>query len=211
MHARSGDHVVDGETVATVHRPDTTDQTPNTVDSAADTVRSHVTLGATRTPHQDIQFAVQQLAEVAVRALSPSMNDPYTARNAFHELAAALVPLAVRPKPVLGRADSGGQVRLVVARLTVTDLLDDIFGAVRTYALDAPIAMTAALMLARRIGAATHDKQIRDHVLHHLELIDSALDRAVDTGDAQFCRGEIDQARHAVRRAAHGEQGLDSA
>ncbi len=198
MRVRPGDHLVDGEPLARVHpaEPGRFDDTD--LEATAEAICGAVDLGATRTPYQDIQFAVQQLTEMAVRALSPGTNDPYTAHNALNELAAGLVPLARRPAADLGRTEDG-TLRLIVTRLPLQELLDDVFTAVRTYALDAPVAMTAAIMLARRIGVVAADADVADTVLTHLDLIDAALDRADDPQNAHFCRGEIEQARAAIR------------
>lgn len=195
---RPGDHLVEGELVARVHVTDPDRPERSQTPAVADAVGSAIDLGETRTPYQDIQFAVQQLTEMAVRALSPGTNDPYTAHNALNELAAGLVPLARRHAPELGRTDDDGVLRLIVTRLPMQELIDDVFGAVRTYALDAPIAMTAAIMLARRIGVAAVDTDVRDHVLAHLDLIHDALGRTDDPVNIDFCRGEIEQTRAAV-------------
>ena len=54
------------------------------------------TLGATRTPEQDPQFLVDELVEIGMRALSPGINDPFTAINALHWLGAATAELGTR-------------------------------------------------------------------------------------------------------------------
>ncbi|MGV9857664.1 DUF2254 domain-containing protein [Gordonia sp. NPDC003425] len=201
---RPGDHVIEGDPIAYVHpavdnaQEDRRPARDSDVDVPDDKVRAHIHVGETRTPYQDIQFAVQQLTEMAVRALSPGTNDPYTAHNALNELAAGLTPMAQRTAPQLGRVDSDGTLRLIVTRLPLTELIDDVFGAVRTYAIAHPIAMTAAILLARRLGTAAVDDDVRDAVLRHLTLIYDAVDRIDDQVDADFCRGEIDLARQAI-------------
>lgn len=52
-------------------------------------VRECFTLGATRTPEQDPQFLIDELVEIGLRALSPGINDPFTAITALHWLGAA--------------------------------------------------------------------------------------------------------------------------
>jgi uncharacterized membrane protein len=56
-------------------------------------------LGADRTATQDVEFVVDQLVDVAVRALSPGINDPATAQVAVERLGAALCQLAGRDLP----------------------------------------------------------------------------------------------------------------
>ncbi|MGB3770597.1 MAG: DUF2254 domain-containing protein [Rhodococcus sp. (in: high G+C Gram-positive bacteria)] len=192
VRVRPGDHIVDGEPLARVFPP-------NKAAEVADSIRSAVNFGVTRTPHHDIQFAVQQLVEMAVRALSPGTNDPYTAHNALNELATGLVPMARRPAPQLGRVDGDRTLRLLVTRLPMTELVDDVFVAVRLYALDAAVAMTAAIMLAKRIGIAAVDPDVRDAVLRHLGLIEAAEKASgSDIVNVVYVCGEIDLARKAV-------------
>ncbi len=65
-----------------------------TVDAAtARTLRAAVVLGTARTPVQDVEFALQQLVEIAVRGLASGSNDPYTAVSALDMATPVLVPL----------------------------------------------------------------------------------------------------------------------
>ncbi|WP_241666955.1 DUF2254 domain-containing protein [Muricoccus nepalensis] len=69
---RPGDYIFRGVPVAEVSPPEL-------VEEATEQVRSALSLGDRRAAAQDLEFAVRQLAEVAVRALSPGINDPFTA------------------------------------------------------------------------------------------------------------------------------------
>lgn len=113
-----------------------------------------IVLGVERTPHQDLSFAVQQLTEMAVRALSPGMNDPYTAAYAFDTLADGLVRLVERDPPSAGRTDADGVLRAVVRWPQPEELLGAVLLAVRTYALAAPVALAAAVRLVERLAHA---------------------------------------------------------
>jgi uncharacterized membrane protein len=59
-------------------------------------VRECFTLGATRTPEQDPQFLIDELVEIGLRALSPGINDPFTAITALHWLGAATAEIGRR-------------------------------------------------------------------------------------------------------------------
>lgn len=126
-------------------------------DAVADAVRRHVHVGDVRTPDQDIHVALQQMVEMAVRAVSPSMNDPYTARNAIDELACGLVPAMREPAPPPGWLDEDGRVRLRWAPPSGADLVDTVFDDVRTYAASDPLVVRAALRLAGRIRSVASD------------------------------------------------------
>ncbi len=65
-------------------------------DKVEDRVRDCFTLGATRTPEQDPQFLIDELVEIGLRALSPGINDPFTAITALHWLGAATSDIGKR-------------------------------------------------------------------------------------------------------------------
>lgn len=67
-----------------------------TEDCPDDEVRGAFTLGSMRTPSQDMQFLIDELVEIGLRALSPGINDPFTAVTAVHWLGAATAELARR-------------------------------------------------------------------------------------------------------------------
>ena len=70
-----------------------------------------IIVGSQRTPSQDIEFAISQLVEIAVRALSPSVNDPFTAIRCADRLASAMCRLARRPMPSPYRRDERDRIR----------------------------------------------------------------------------------------------------
>ncbi|MDJ0396515.1 DUF2254 domain-containing protein [Rhodococcus sp. G-MC3] len=195
MHVRAGSHVIEGENIASF--------TGNTSDAMAKEIRDAVVLDATRTPSQDIEFAIQQLTEMAVRAMSPSTNDPYTARNALAELAVGMVPLATRPAPLLGRNDADGHYRLTISLPSVPELIDQVFDAIRQYGLGNPPAVIAAVDLARRIGTATIHDEIRVAVVRQLTALRSAFGGGdADPIDVDTCCKHIDVATSAINAKA---------
>jgi uncharacterized membrane protein len=75
-------------------------------------LRGAVTLGSARRPAEDIEFEIAALLEVALRALSTGINDPYTASAAIDHLAAGLCRIARNPIRIGSRADEEGVPRL---------------------------------------------------------------------------------------------------
>ncbi|WP_245333370.1 DUF2254 domain-containing protein, partial [Bradyrhizobium guangdongense] len=76
-----GDYVFPGATDGLVTPP---------IDGAEAAIRNATALGASSSISSDLRFAVRQLVEVAVRALSPGINDPHTALAVLDRLGAAL-------------------------------------------------------------------------------------------------------------------------
>jgi uncharacterized membrane protein len=109
-------------------------------------------LGDSRTPTQDLEFLIDELVEIGLRALSPGVNDPFTAVTALHWLAAAMAKLADRnltegpeqqdydPRRIIPRADD------------FTHFLRRSFGAMRPAAAGNPIA--AKIFLESVCGVA---------------------------------------------------------
>src|SRR5690606_7656717 len=65
-------------------------------DAPDDAIRGCFALGSARTAHQDLQFLIDELVEIGLRALSPGINDAFTAITALHWLGAATARLGER-------------------------------------------------------------------------------------------------------------------
>lgn len=96
-------------------------------------VHSAFTLGNQRTPRQDIECAVYQLVEIAVRALSPGLNDPFTAITCVDHLGSALCRLAQREMPSPYRHDGQDQLRMIAPAVTFPEITDAAFDQIRQY------------------------------------------------------------------------------
>lgn len=92
------------------------------------------TIGNERTATQDLSFALDQLVEIAVRALSPGINDPFTAINCIDQLAAGLSLLAERELPPAKLYDEQGTLRISKPRMRYSHLLDAAFSQIRDHA-----------------------------------------------------------------------------
>lgn len=132
------------------------------------TVRDHVHVGPSRTPSQDVRFAEQQVVELAVRALSPGTNDPYTAVNAVEEVAVGILEEVGRPQGGNALLDGAGTVRLHLRPVTTEEIVDMPFTHLRPYALGSRIVLEALADLAARIETAAiapaTARRAREHV-----------------------------------------------
>lgn len=144
---RPGDFVFPGE--ALVYLPPDT----SISEEVSDNIRRVFTIGDKRTPFQDIRFLVQELVEIAARALSPGVNDPITAIACLNWLAAAQVQLAAQDEPESIRHDHNNIPRIYAEPLTSSQLMELGFGKLRTYIAADPITSEAALELLARIRA----------------------------------------------------------
>ena len=113
--------------------------TTDTREKLTETVNAAVATGFERTNVQDVGFGFRQLVDVAVRALSPGINDPTTAVHVIGHLSVLLCRLAGRNPGPEHLTDDAGRVRVVVALPELRDLLDMAMNQPRQYgAADPP-------------------------------------------------------------------------
>jgi uncharacterized membrane protein len=116
---------------------------PSLVDPAVvAAVRQAFVLGPERTLQQDLEFAIRQLVDVAVKALSPSINDPTTARTCVDRLAEVLVNLGNRQPPDPVRRDRSGRVCFVARQTTFARAVALSFDEIRHYGAAQPVLVT---------------------------------------------------------------------
>lgn len=132
QRAAVGDYVVTGQRLADVWPADLDDST-------CDELRSAFKVAPERTVAADVRFPVRQLADIALRALSPGVNDPTTAENAMSALTDVLVQLARDEHVEVLRTDNDGRPRLLAIASTLDDLVVLGFEQVRLAASEDPL------------------------------------------------------------------------
>ena len=123
----------------------------------ADRVAGVFGLERERTVVQDAGFPVRQLADVALRALSPSMNDPTTAENAMDTLTDMLVRFAGSPAPAPVRVDDQGTPRFVAIAPGLDDLVRLGFDQVRAAAAGHPVVAAQLIALLGEVERAASE------------------------------------------------------
>lgn len=136
------------------------DHAPGKPDEFGAEVRDAIFLGRQRTMAQDPAFGFRQLVDIAVRALSPGINDPTTACNAVDFLGSLLADMADRPWPSTVLSDAGGTVRLRLPPATFADYVALACTEIRRYAA-ADLAVTLRLLDALAVVAATTERPDR--------------------------------------------------
>jgi uncharacterized membrane protein len=106
-------------------------------------------IGDDRAAREDIEFYIDQLVEIAVRALSPGINDPFTAMACIDRLGASLRELAERVLPSQYHYDDAGTLRVIARSQTFEGALDAAFNLIRQYGqASAPVSMRMMETLA---------------------------------------------------------------
>jgi uncharacterized membrane protein len=148
LTARIGDSVVSGTPLAHVWpAPD-----PDAAEGLRVAVGRAVGLGFERSPERDVPYSLRKVVDIAVRALSPGINDPTTAVHALSHASALLGDLVCRPLGPRRLTDRDGVLRVVVPQWTAPDLLDLVLEEPLQYASGQPAVLRRLAALLREVA-----------------------------------------------------------
>lgn len=199
LTARPGLFVVRGNPVL-IARP------TSRIDSAIeDQLRATLIIGDVRTAEDDIEYSVRQLVEVALRALSPAINDPFTAMAAVDWLGAALARLAGEQFPSHYRYDDAGTLRVVADVSTFGGITHTIFSRIRHYGGSSPVVLNRLLEAVAAFGPHVANEDDRQLVLSETEAV-LRMGRELITSEADL--RELKR-RHAAALVALGVTDAD--
>jgi uncharacterized membrane protein len=142
LQYRPGEFVVSGSTLAKIKSRAALDE------SLGAPIAHSFIVGRQRGPEQDVEFAIHQLVEVALRALralSPGVNDPYTAISCIDRLGAALCFLTHRAFPSAYRCDEEGDLRVIARPVAFAGVTEAAFDQIRQYGRSS-VAVSIRLM-----------------------------------------------------------------
>jgi len=166
LQHRPGDFVVKGSPIAIVYPAEAVNK------KLAEQINSAFLVGSQRTDQQDIEFSINQLVEIASRALSPGINDPFTAVRCIDQLSAALCHLAQREIPSAYRYDDEDKLRVIAKPVSFVDVIDAAFNQIRQYGRTS-VSVTMRLLEAIAVIAPfTHTKVDRSALLRHANMIE---------------------------------------
>jgi len=160
-------------------------------------------LGKNPTLQQDVAYGLRQIVDIALKAISPAVNDPTTAVNAIDHLGAILSTLATHPMPDLDRRDAAGQLRVIVRERTFGELVRLSFDQLRHYGAGDPVIVIRMLATLGRIGAVTQNPEYRTALRETVEHIAQSAERAL--GDA-YERQVLAERLAQVRPTLHGPE-----
>ncbi len=128
-------------------------------------------VGNQRTPTQDVEYAVNQLTEMAVRAMSPAINDPFTAMTCLDYIGDGLALFAKRGAISPFIYDRHGQLRLMFDPVTFDGLLSAAFDMLRHASCDNGSVLLHMLNTIDVISQGTKSPDARQSLLRHATLI----------------------------------------
>ncbi len=174
------------------------DLSPAATEQLGRRVSAAVHAGRERTSVQDFAYGLRQLTDVTNKALSPGINDPTTAVHALGHVAGLLcevVAFELGPKLLY---DDDGQVRVVLQRPDLADLLDSAIAQPRRYASDSPSVLQRIAELLRELGwrvSDPHDQQaVRDQRDRLAEAVAESLLGPAESASIASALAQVDRA-----------------
>jgi len=156
LERRVGQFVPAGVALARVSKPERV-----SADRALDFIAAF-DIGPTRTMQQDIEFGIIQIVDIALRAMSPAVNDPSTAISCVDQLSRIIIHWIGRMPPLSYYYAPPHVLRLFVPWISIDGILDTAFEQIRHYAA-ADIAVSLRLLRAfRDIATATEHADLRN-------------------------------------------------
>jgi uncharacterized membrane protein len=156
-------------------------------------LRSAFVIGPMRTMQQDVEFGVLQIVDIALKAISPAVNDPSTAINCIDQLSRVLIRWAGRSPPASLLSDPPHVVRVVIPWPDFDHLLDTAFEQIRHYAVN-DIAVSLRLLRALDDIAATIDDRMLSKRLVLLgRRIVAGRGTGVDASDLERLQRRLDE------------------
>ncbi len=165
-------------------------------------------LGGERTPSQDVEFSIRQLVEIAIRAISPAVNDPFTALRCIDQLCVALCRLAEKDFPSPYRYDEDKNLRLITNPVTFAGLIDDAFHQIRQYGRQ-DVAITIHLLeVIAIIAEHTHNNSDRAALLRHANMIQRGSQEGLPE---ELDRKDVDTRYQKVQKTLSSSEYFDHA
>lgn len=196
MEPYIGDFVFPGTRLATIWPAEALGK------ELADAVRTAFVLGFERTIEQDVELGVIVIADIALRALSPGINDPTTAMQCVDRLTEILAALGTRVPPTADRRSPDGGVRVIMRSTSFARALAIAFDQISLFGADNPTICIHLLQslqtLASIVPVALHTqisaqrdalmRQVRNSIRdpdarRTIERLAEAVDTTVDARD----------------------------
>ena len=155
------------------------------VDGAEAAIRNATALGSTRVSSADLEYAVRQLVEVAVRALSPGINDPHTAISVLDRLGASLCDLAPR-RLSTGVVLRDERVALSVPSIDYDGLVDTMFNMIRQNARASPAVLIRLVEVLTAVASCERDPGRLESLERHASLVRADAERNISS------KGDLD-------------------
>ena len=149
-------------------------------EEALEPLKDNFLTGRTRTSQQDAEHAIHQMVEIAARALSPGINDPYTAIACIDNLSNTMAYLTTVKFPSPYRVGEQNRLRIYANALTFEGMMGAAFNAIRQYSKANPPVIIHLMEAMSTLHDFAVEQQHKQVIKKHAEMILSLAERSID-------------------------------
>lgn len=164
LNHRPGDYLVKDIEIGKLYTEDTLEK------DKLEKILFLFVIGKTKSAQQDLEFSIHQMVEIAVRALSSGVNDPYTAITCIDNLTATMCYLAQVKFPSKYRVDDNKQLRVIADTLDYEGILDAAFNQIRQFSVENTAVIVKLMEALTIIHGFTTKESHRKAVLKHAKM-----------------------------------------
>lgn len=165
LNIQPGEFIIQGKNLVTIYPAQRVNET------VINEIHKVFILGKERTEQQDIEFPIAQLVEIAMRALSPGINDPFTAIRCIDRITEGLTHLCQRKFPSAYRYDREKNLRIIAKTVSFPELVDSAFNQIRLYGKSDLAVNLKLLESIAVIVSYTDNLKYKFHLCKHAEMI----------------------------------------
>ena len=160
-------------------------------DGVAGSLRAAFDIGPTRTLQQDVEFGVLQIVDIALKAISPAVNDPSTCITCLDQLSRIMIRWVSRYMPDVLLADPPHVIRVVMPAIDLDGILDTAFEQIRHYGASDMAVSSRLLRALGDIADSTSDGEIHARLLARARRVYEGCRRHLDEADLGVLRGRL--------------------
>lgn len=165
LYYRPGGYMVKGMEIGRIHAHDDPDE------EKVKSILQHLVIGKTKTAQQDLEFSIHQMVEIAARALSPGINDPYTAVACIDNLTATMCYLAEVKFPSRYRMDDDNNLRIITDTVEFEGVLDAAFNQIRQFSTGSTAVIIRLMEALITIAEFTKKKSYKEAIIKHATMV----------------------------------------
>lgn len=165
LNVKPGDYLVENIEIGKIYHSRDADE------EKLEKVKNHFVIEKARTSQQDFEFSIHQMVEIASRALSTGVNDPYTAIASIDNLTSIMVDLTQINFPSKYRFDKEKHLRVIAVTLSFEGILDAAFNQIRQFSAGSPAVIIRLMDALITISQFTNNTSNQNAVIRHAKMV----------------------------------------
>ncbi|MCB9202429.1 MAG: DUF2254 domain-containing protein [Flavobacteriales bacterium] len=165
LEFRSGDYVIANQNCGKIYTNDTLDE------AIPQEIIEQIIIQTSRSREQDLEFYINQVVEIAVRALSPGINDPYTAIACIDNLTSMMCYMTKVKLPKKYRYNDKNELKIIADMLDYKGILDEAFNQIRQFSNGMPSIIIRLMESLITIDNFATNQAYKKAIQKHAEMV----------------------------------------